>query len=520
MPYCERGSAAKLAGKISEEEAWKFLHDVASGLAYLHDQEPPVIHQDIKPDNVLINARGQYLITDFGVSARVRNTLRKSVGVQTSGGTIAYMSPERFGKDNTPIMASDVWALGATLYELLTGDVPFGDNGGLIQKSGAEIPGIKGSYSSELCRITERCLSLDPWDRPLAKTIVEWTEQHARGEKIKDKPITPPSPQPQPTPKPEPKPIHPPSSHGKGVLWSVFGGIVALILIVFIAIQVQEPKVAVEDAAEPVYETTAPAEEWDSSSASEATEQQRHEQLSQAQRDQEIRDGIAKEQAKYDIPMVYVAGGTFTMGCTYEQGDDCFDDEKPAHEVTLSDFYIGKYEVTQAQWKAVMETNPSRFSGCDNCPVEKISWNDVQKFIRKLNQKTGKTYRLPTEAEWEYAARGGKGSKGYKYSGSNNAGEVAWYDRSRTHPVGQKRANELVIYDMSGNVLEWCQDWYGSYSSSSQTNPKGPSSGSYRVIRGGSWGHYARGVRVSFRFYITPDIRISNLGFRLARSSK
>jgi uncharacterized membrane protein YhaH (DUF805 family) len=184
MPFCGRGSARRLTGSIGEEEAWKFLHDVAAGLAYLHSRQPdPVIHQDIKPDNVLIDNAGQYLITDFGVSAKARSTLRKSVG-NTSGGTVAYMSPERFGRDKTPIMASDIWALGATLYELLTDDAPFGEHGGLIQKSGAEIPEIKADCSSELKRIVERCLSLNAWERPTAETLVEWAEQHRRGEKL------------------------------------------------------------------------------------------------------------------------------------------------------------------------------------------------------------------------------------------------------------------------------------------------------------------------------------------------
>ncbi|MBQ3247459.1 MAG: SUMF1/EgtB/PvdO family nonheme iron enzyme, partial [Alistipes sp.] len=178
--------------------------------------------------------------------------------------------------------------------------------------------------------------------------------------------------------------------------------------------------------------------------------------------------------ANFDgFEMVFVKGGTFTMGATAEQGSDADSDEKPAHSVTVSNFYIGKYEVTQAQWEAVMGKNPSRFKG-DNLPVERVSWNDIQKFIEKLNAKTGKRYRLPTEAEWEYAARGGNQSKGYKYSGSNDIGSVAWYtdnSSSPTHPVGQKQPNELGLYDMSGNVYEWCSDWHGSYSSGSQTNP-------------------------------------------------
>ncbi|MBQ7309900.1 MAG: SUMF1/EgtB/PvdO family nonheme iron enzyme [Alistipes sp.] len=220
-----------------------------------------------------------------------------------------------------------------------------------------------------------------------------------------------------------------------------------------------------------------------------------------------------------DIEMVFVKGGMFTMGATSEQGSDADSDETPTHSVTLSDFYIGKYEVTQAQWRAVMGNNPSYFKG-DNLPVECVSWNDIQKFIKKLNAQTGKNFRLPTEAEWEYAARGGNQSRGYKYSGSNDRNN-AWYkdnSSSKTHPVGQKQPNELGIYDMSGNVWEWCQDWYGSYSSSSQTNPTGPSSGSIRVLRGGGWGIFARNCRVSYRSYYSPVFSRDNYGFRLVCS--
>ena len=217
--------------------------------------------------------------------------------------------------------------------------------------------------------------------------------------------------------------------------------------------------------------------------------------------------------------MVYVEGGTFTMGATSEQKKPD-DDEKPTHRVSLSSFYIGKYEVTQALWKAVMGSNPSRFEG-DNLPVENVSWNDCQTFLRKLNAMTGKNFRLPTEAEWEYAVRGGNRSRGYQYSGSNVLSDVAWYDDnsgSKTHNVGTKAPNELGIYDMSGNVWEWCQDRKGSYSSSAQTNPKGPSSGSSRVYRGGSWGSGAWLCRVAFRDNYTPGSRGNGLGLRLALS--
>ena len=207
------------------------------------------------------------------------------------------------------------------------------------------------------------------------------------------------------------------------------------------------------------------------------------------------------------------------MGATAEQKNtDKL--EKPAHSVTLSSFYIGKYEVTQSLWKAVIGSNPSNWKG-DNLPVENVSWNDCQTFLSKLNAMTGKNFRLPTEAEWEYAARGGNLSRGYQYSGSKKIDDVAWYNNNsggETHPVGTKAPNELGIYDMSGNVWEWCQDWYGDYHDYSQTNPTGPSSASGRVNRGGSWYNYARYCRVANRGSFAPGIRTSSLGLRLALS--
>ncbi len=218
--------------------------------------------------------------------------------------------------------------------------------------------------------------------------------------------------------------------------------------------------------------------------------------------------------------MIQVEGGTFTMGATPEQGGDAWDIEKPAHRVTLSSFSIGQTEVTQELWEAVMGSNPSRFEGA-KLPVEYVSWNDCQVFIEKLNALTGLNFSLPTEAEWEYAARGGNKSQGYKYSGSNNLDDVAWYDGNSgrtTHDVATKRANELGIYDMSGNVWEWCQDWYGwdYYSSSPSSNPTGPASGSRRVYRGGSGLNSAGGCRVAYRSGNFAGIRYNYLGFRLA----
>ncbi|MDE6113275.1 MAG: formylglycine-generating enzyme family protein [Bacteroidales bacterium] len=249
-------------------------------------------------------------------------------------------------------------------------------------------------------------------------------------------------------------------------------------------------------------------------------------------------DGIV---ADLESSMVYVEGGMFMMGATEEQGEDAWYNERPVHEVTLDGFYIGKYEVTQAQWKAVMGTTVVQqrdkvgtsygLHGVgDDYPMYYVSWNDAVEFCEKLSAQTGKTYRLPTEAEWEYAARGGQQADGTKYAGSGNIDEVAWFGHyndapgtpgngnSTTHPVGQKRPNGLGLYDMSGNVKEWCSDWYDEkyYSQSPSVNPQGPSGGwTYRLSRGGHWDDNAWWCRVSHRDHYSPIVRNSYVGFRV-----
>ena len=225
-----------------------------------------------------------------------------------------------------------------------------------------------------------------------------------------------------------------------------------------------------------------------------------------------VKDGIS-------IEMVKVEAGTFMMGATSEMKDP-YDWEKPVHQVTLTnDYYIGKYEVTQTLWQVVMGSNPSEIKG-NNLPVETVSWDDCQEFISKLNRMTGRKFRLPTEAEWEYAARGGKKSRGYLYSGSSNIDDVAWYGNNddKTHQVGMKQANELGIYDMTGNVWEWCQDLYEEYSGLSQTNPTGAAIGDVFISRGGCSGIDAMSCRPIVRNCYTSDVRLGALGLRLALS--
>ncbi len=422
MEYVEGKSLADLklkkpGKKFTEKETKLYALQIAEGLSYAHRKK--VIHKDIKPQNIMLSGEGEIKIMDFGIAETVHSSMSRLKNTGTSG-TLVYMSPEQLIGENVGREA-DIYSLGATLYELLTGNPPFyqGDiTYQIINKKPLPLTGV----SPQMNNIVLKCLEKD------------------RKQRFAD--------------------------------------------------------------CEGLMETINNKKNFSTSQKSTFTEPPLVSE---------------KKSAGIDfIEMVFVKGGTFQMG----SNKGFFTDRKPVHSVTLDDFYIGKYEVTQKQWKAIMGNNLSYNKGCDDCPVEKVSWNDVQKFIKKLNEKTGKYYRLPTEAEWEYAARGGVKSRGYQYAGNNDIEEVAWYDGNsgnKTHPVGQKKANELGIYDMSGNVWEWCSDWYSSsyYGSSPQNNPQGPSSGSFRVYRGGSWFNFARHCRVAFRFGDSPGLRGINLGFRL-----
>ena len=224
--------------------------------------------------------------------------------------------------------------------------------------------------------------------------------------------------------------------------------------------------------------------------------------------------GCGSSEKETEGNMVFVEGGTFQMG-----SNSGYDDEMPVHTVTVSSFYMDKTEVTQAEYRKVMGKNPSKFSGCDDCPVEEVSWYDANEYAKKVGK------RLPTEAEWEYAARGGNKSKGYKYAGSKSIGSVAWYSSnsgSKTHSVGQKQPNELGIYDMSGNVWEWCSDRYSDsyYRTSPKNDPQGPNSGPRRVLRGGCWDNNGFACRVANRYGYYPVFWINLVGFRCVSSAR
>ena len=541
MDYIEGRSLSdiiKERGRIGEAEAIAIIDSVCRALAYVHSRN--INHLDIKPGNIMVEAEtGNVVLIDFGVAKQYDAATGEATTTTPVGRSHGYSPLEQYKVGGVSQFSpeSDIYALGATLYKMLTGTTP--PEAGDVAQDG--LPPIPSDISASVRRAITAAIQTAKKDRP--HTIAEFLDilhgKTAGGEETEVEEKKPKQkqddievividdgkgnsgnngnnggrasgssasghnshPQPQPEPAPQPQ-------RRKWLPWVVAAGVAAVVFAAIMLLRPQpEPPSQPQVQQQPQLQPPA---------------QQPMQPVQQQQEQQPVEAEPESERPQSNLPeieMVWVPGGTFTMGATSEQGSDANDWEKPAHSVTLSGYYIGKYEVTQAQWKAVMGNNPSYFKG-DNLPVEQVSWNEVQEFIRKLNQLTGKSYRLPTEAEWEYAARGGNNSRGYKYSGSNNIGSVAWYYENSgitTHPVGSKSPNELGIYDMSGNVWEWCQDRWASnyYSSSPQRNPKGPASGSDRVIRGGSWYDYAGSCRVSGRDGNSPVGRGYDLGFRL-----
>ncbi len=459
MDYIEGeslGDMVKRRGAIPEAEALGYVKDAASALEYIHSKN--INHLDINPDNLMKRKEdGRIIVIDFGVTKQYAAVISEGSTPECISHDYSPVELYRKNREQTFSPQSDVYALAATLFKLLTGNTP----PEAIEVLGEGLP-VAELQEKHISRSVISAIAMAMKGRhERTQSIVEFVSNLENRANKSQKLI-----------------------FKRGWLWAL----VVAVAIVAIWLMVPFNKGASSD---------------NSSNDSIYTPK--------------IKTFYANG---VPFDMVEVRGGTFRMGATSEQGRDSLDNEKPVHSVTLSGYYIGKTEVTQALWKAVMGSNPSpsEFIG-DNLPVEMVSWDDCQEFIRKLNSLTGQHFRLPTEAEWEFACRGGNNSRGYKYSGSNYIDNVAWYwDNSgkKTHPVAAKSPNELGIYDMSGNVYEWCADWYGGYRCGAQTNPKGPYGGSYRVCRGGGWCDNARGCRSSFRYDFIPALRFYDLGLRLA----
>ena len=519
MDYAEGGSLAdkvKAQGCLPEAVATGYIRQVAEALGYVHGQK--MNHLDVKPGNIMLTGSGSAVLIDFGLAKQYDAATGGQTSTTPIGISEGYAPTEQYkqGGVSTFSPETDIYALGATYFNLLTGVKP---------PSASDVV-QDGVPTGELARkkVSRKATDLivhamEPRTKDRFHSIAEFL-QALPGEPVADN--------------------------------TKRGGLAG-------NTQTEEKTVVVEllkpEREEKKNSTSKPAAAALQAGAAKAGARTAGKAKPTRKLGDVVvavvvailagagiwfalgrgtSDGLPDEVANIDATyasgvltvegvrykMVPVAGGTFMMGAA-DDDNDVYDDEYPAHKVTLSSYYIGTTEVTQALWEAVMGRNPSNFKG-DNLPVENVSWDDCQEFILELNRLTGKQFRLPTEAEWEYAARGGNRSKGYKYSGSNNLDKVAWYGEDwrtdSTHPVGKKQPNELGLYDMSGNVWEWCADWYGGYSSGAQTDPTGPGSGSYRVFRGGSWGGGAGFCRSSSRCDDTPDFRYYYLGLRLALS--
>ena len=456
MPFMNGGSLSDLVkanGRLPEDKAIGYIRQIAAALKYMHG-EKRVCHYDVKPANILLDHKGNTVLIDFGISKNY-----DSAGNETSstpiGMSMGYAPIEQYQQlvsEFSP--ASDVYALGATLYYLVMGQTP----PTAVSRVAGEGLDFGAETSLSLRQLIESAMTIGVKQRPQdVDEFLNYVAQEASSEDtippkrpLEDTVVPPGIPQ-QPSPQPQP-----------------------------------EVKVKLTETGQTI-----------------------------------TVKGVT-------FKMVRVEGGTFTMGGTKEQGRSFDRLNKPIHKVTVSSFYLCDTPVTQELWQSVMGSNPSHFKGNLKRPVERVSWNGCRDFIYKLNGITGMAFRLPTEAEWEYAARGGVKSKGYKFAGSDSCDDVAWYSvnsgedawygqkNRETKPVGLKKPNELGLFDMSGNVYEWCRDWIDDYSRKQQNNPRGPIEGMHKIFRGGCWRSESGNCRTSSRGYDFPNRTYTYIGFRLA----
>ena len=533
MEYCGGGSLDDLIagrGCLSETEALRYTGQIARALTFMHSHR--MLHLDLKPGNVMLRDDGEAVLIDFGLSKQYDENGEPESSTTIGGGTPGYAPIEQANYREGKVfpVTMDVYALGATLFKMLTGQRPPVASDVLIEFPEAALR--SHNVGNKTIAAIRRAMEAKPSDRfqsvadfAAALGIATNADDNHEDTIIDDKKGPIPTPPPIPTPTPIPNPDQSGQNRKKWLL-PVVGAIVGVVVGAVLVVAL------LSDDSTTYDETITYTDDYavDSTVVEDVTAAMADSVVADSWYDdveeETAADAVAaisnispKEEALPEIEMVYVSGGEFTMGATSQMEGRAWEDEYPAHQVTLSSYYIGKYEVTQRLWKAVMGSNPSEHVG-DNLPVENVTWHDVQRFLSKLNSMTGKNYRLPSEAEWEYAARGGRRSYGYVFSGSNSLGSVAWYESNSggcTHPVGAKSPNELGLYDMTGNVIEWVQDRYAPYTADAQVDPVVTSgNGDERVIKGGSWSSVEKGSHVSFRYGENPSNHDGKQGFRLA----
>lgn len=473
MKYCGGGSLSKKIGKLDDTELMHVIRDMAEGLKYLHQNK--IVHQDIKPANILIDEQNgvvNYVLSDFGISSKTKTKLSHSVNLKNKGTSMTedYAPPEKFSKireDRKPDRKGDIFSLGISIYELATGGLPFDDmpTGRQLQYGDVDID-FSEVKNEKIKRIISLCMQPNKDDRPTASKLSEMIQDEKMPEDVK---VTG---QGKRTVRYEDKP-----DYKKWIIPIVVMVIAVGLTVFFLKYDKEEDPEVPEKVEESTVETFTI-------------------------------NGIS-------FDMVKIPGGDFEMGCTDASDLDADANEKPAQNRHVSDFYMGKYEVTQQLWFVIMNNNPS-VQVNDNFPVSNVSWDDCQLFIQRLNAITGRNFRLPTETEWEYAAKVNHDSPDivYKYAGtSTDLSNYAWYSSNGNgslHVVGGKKPNSFGLYDMSGNVIEWCQDIYTNYSTGYPEIDK-----DQRVLRGGYYDGDAGSVRCTSRGSCNYKIRMEPFGFRL-----
>ena len=486
MKFCGGGSLDKKIGRMENEEVLKVIKDMASGLSYLHQCN--IVHQDIKPANILIDDSSGtpvYVLSDFGISSKTKTRLSHSVNQKNQGTSMteAYAPPEKFSskkEDRRPDRKGDIFSFGISIYELVTGGLPFDElsTGRQLQYDDAEVD-FDDIEDETIRDIVERCMEPNKEDRPSAEDILnlldgKGSRKPRRGSGHNSR-----------------KTVRVPNAgdsdnaSNANFKWIILS---IIIIVAALAFYMVMPESQTEEAS------TEYKQEVDTFSI----------------------NGVIME-------MVKIPGGSFNMGCTDPNDTDADANEKPAQKRTVSDFYMGKYEVTQKLWFAVMNSNPSTTIN-DNYPVNNVSWDDCQLFIQRLNAITGRNFRLPTETEWEYAAKvipnpdGTPSTKYSKYAGGNDPDACAWYASGDTasngsallHAVGKKKANAFGLYDMSGNVIEWCQDLYTNYGTGTPEIDQ-----KQRVLRGGYYDSNYSSIRCTSRGSCESSMAMPPFGLRL-----